>query len=62
MKVCNLASGSTGNSTYVETSNYKILIDVGRTKKYLVQSLASIGVNYEDIDFVFLTHTHDDHT
>ena len=27
MKVCVLASGSGGNSTYIETSNYKILID-----------------------------------
>ena len=26
MKVCVLASGSGGNSTYIETSNYKILI------------------------------------
>jgi len=62
MKVCNLASGSTGNCTYIETSKYKILIDLGKTKKYIKENLESIGVNYEDIDYVFLTHTHDDHT
>lgn len=61
MKLCNLASGSTGNSTYVETKNYKILLDVGKTKKYLTEKLAAIGVNANDIDYVFLTHTHDDH-
>lgn len=33
IKVCTLASSSAGNSTYVETSHYKILIDLGRTKK-----------------------------
>lgn len=62
MKVCNLASGSSGNCTYVETSNYKILLDVGKTKKYLDEQLRSIEVNPEDIDYVFLTHTHNDHT
>ena len=62
MKVCNLASGSSGNCTYIETSNYKILIDIGKTKKYIVQKLEEINVNYQDIDFVFLTHTHKDHT
>lgn len=62
MKICNLASGSTGNCTYICTDKYKILIDLGKTKKYLVEKLNSIGVDYKDIDFVFLTHTHDDHT
>ena len=33
MKICTLASSSSGNSTYIETKNYKILIDIGRTKK-----------------------------
>lgn len=62
MKACVLASGSTGNCTYVETQKYKILIDLGRNKKYIVEKLDSIGVDYKDIDYVFLTHTHDDHT
>ena len=62
IKVCTLASSSAGNSTYVETSHYKILIDLGRTKKYLIEKLSEIGVDYKDIDYVFLTHTHDDHT
>lgn len=38
IKVCTLASSSAGNSTYVETSHYKILIDLGRTKKYLSEN------------------------
>lgn len=61
MKVCTLASSSSGNSTYVETKYHKILIDIGRTKKDIIQKLDSIGVNYKDIDYVFITHTHDDH-
>ena len=31
MKICNLASGSEGNVTYIETANHKILLDVGTT-------------------------------
>ena len=62
MKICSLASGSKGNSTYIETKNYKMLIDLGRNKKYIVDKLSSIGVNYEAIDYVFLTHTRDDQT
>ena len=35
MKICNLASGSEGNVTYVETENHKILLDLGMTVKYI---------------------------
>lgn len=62
MRICTLASGSTGNCTYVETDNYKILIDVGKNKKYIVNGLKELEVDYKDIDYIFLTHTHDDHT
>lgn len=62
MKVCVLASGSTGNCTYIETNNYKILIDLGKNKKYIEGALKEINVNYKDIDYVILSHTHDDHT
>ena len=42
MRVKVLASGSTGNCTYVETLNHKILIDVGISKKGIEQCLESI--------------------
>lgn len=62
MRICNLASGSTGNCTYVEANNLKILIDLGKTKRYLEDRLREIEVNPNDIDYVLLTHTHNDHT
>lgn len=61
MKVYVLASGSKGNSTYIETDKYKILVDLGKNKKYIVEKLESIGVNPEDIDYIFISHLHDDH-
>lgn len=61
MRVCVLASGSGGNSTYIEIGKYKILIDMGKNRKYIVDRLNEIGVNPEDINYVFISHLHDDH-
>lgn len=61
MKICNLASGSEGNVTYVETKEHKILLDVGMTVKYIKEKLAELAVNIEEIDYIFITHVHDDH-
>ncbi len=62
MKVYVLASGSEGNATYIETHNHKILLDAGRNTKYITGKLEQIGVNIQDIDLIFLSHTHKDHT
>ena len=56
MKVYVLASGSEGNSTYIETHNHKILLDAGRNTKYLTGKLEKIGVDINDIDLIFLSH------
>jgi phosphoribosyl 1,2-cyclic phosphodiesterase len=61
MKVVVLSSGSKGNTTYVECGNTKILIDMWNTCKYVVSKLMGIGINAEDIDAIFITHTHVDH-
>lgn len=61
MKVCVLASGSKGNSTYIETQEHKILIDVGVSLSYISQKLDEIGIMTNEIDMVLVTHTHQDH-
>ena len=61
MRVCVLASGSKGNSTYIEANNHKILIDVGISCKDLELRLSEIGVNIMDIDTLLITHSHSDH-
>lgn len=62
MRISVLASGSTGNTTLVETRQHKILMDAGlsgvRTKKLL----AKVGVDIKDIDLAFLSHDHTDHS
>lgn len=62
MLVSVLASGSEGNSTYVEAAGKKCLIDIGMNNKYIVDKLGEIGVSPSEIDYVFITHTHSDHT
>lgn len=61
MKVTVLASGSKGNSTYIEDNNTKILIDLGMSSNYIEERLMSIGVNPRTIDGILITHTHTDH-
>ena len=61
LKTCVLASGSEGNCTYVETEHHKILFDVGTTVKYITERLSELSVSIEEIDYIFITHVHDDH-
>ncbi len=61
MKIKVLASGSKGNSTYIETEKVKLLIDIGVTFSYLSQELEKISVVPNDLDGVLITHTHSDH-
>ncbi len=56
-----LASSSKGNSTYIATSETRILIDAGLTCKRIVEKLNNISVNISEIDAIFLTHEHSDH-
>lgn len=56
-----LASGSTGNSTYLETPHHRILIDGGLSGKKLEELMNSIGRSLKDVEAIFVTHEHSDH-
>ena len=60
-KICPLFSGSTGNSTYIETKNGGLLIDAGASFKSINLALKNIGCSYENIKAIAVTHTHADH-
>jgi len=57
-----LYSGSSGNSLLVETSNTKILIDAGESAKKITEALSHLHVDITDINAIFVTHEHTDHT
>jgi len=61
MRVSVLSSGSKGNTTYIESENTKILIDIGNTSKYVKEKLEDFGVKPEELDGILVTHTHIDH-
>ncbi len=61
MKISVLASGSSGNSTYVESKGSSILIDAGISARNISNKLSCIGKDISDIDAVFITHEHTDH-
>lgn len=61
MLVSVLASGSKGNSTLIKTDKLNILIDAGMNLKYLNDKLSELNMSIDDINYLFLTHTHNDH-
>ena len=61
MKVAVLASGSKGNSTYIETEHHRILIDLGTTSLYVEKKLKALDIDPSTIDSIFITHAHTDH-
>ena len=62
MKIVILGSGSKGNSTFIDLGEKKILIDVGFSYKHIKEQLSKINVDPKEIDAVFITHDHSDHT
>lgn len=61
MKFEVLSSGSKGNTTFISTIETKILIDCGNTCKYVCEKLKNININPNELDAIFITHTHKDH-
>jgi len=53
-----LASGSSGNSFYLETPKKKLLIDAGLSGKKITGLLAEIDRKPEDLDAILITQKH----
>ncbi len=61
MRLCSIASGSSGNCIYVGTDATHILVDVGISGKKAETGLNTLGLTCRDIDGIFITHEHIDH-
>lgn len=57
-----LASGSTGNVTYLETNHHRILIDAGLSGKKIEGLMKKINRSLADVEAIFVTHEHTDHS
>lgn len=61
MTVISLASGSTGNCTYLEAGGARLLFDAGISGKQAQLRLAAGGRDIRDVDAVIISHSHSDH-
>jgi phosphoribosyl 1,2-cyclic phosphodiesterase len=57
-----LFSGSTGNCIYIKNGRDEILVDAGKSAGAIEKSLTAIGTTLKNIDAIFVTHEHSDHT
>lgn len=61
MRMATLASGSSGNCTYIGTDHTHILIDAGVSMKRINEGLHALDLDLSDISAIFVTHEHSDH-
>ncbi|MBT9495271.1 MAG: MBL fold metallo-hydrolase [Paucibacter sp.] len=66
MRFCSLGSGSGGNASLIEASQgitgTQLLIDCGFSLRELTRRLARAGSSPDELDAIFITHEHGDHT
>lgn len=62
MRLSVLASGSSGNATYIETNGTGLLVDAGLSRRRIEGLLGHVGRSLDDVGAVLLTHGHADHT
>ena len=61
LRITHLGTGSRGNSTLLETSEVKVLIDQGFSGAQLQKRLAMLNITPEEIDCALISHHHGDH-
>lgn len=63
LKCCSLYSGSSGNCFFIQSEQTKILIDAGVSCKKIETALQTdFNLSLSNIDAIFVTHEHVDHT
>ena len=58
MRLCPIASGSSGNCTYVGDDSSHFIVDCGISGKRVEQGLNELGLTYKELDGIFITHEH----
>jgi len=61
MRLCSIASGSSGNCIYVGSDTTHLLVDVGISGKRIESGLKELELSGSDVDGILITHEHSDH-
>lgn len=61
MKLCSIASGSSGNCIFVGNMNTNLLVDAGVSAKRIENGLNEIEILPDTIQGILITHEHSDH-
>lgn len=61
MRLCSIASGSSGNCIYVGSDTTHLLVDTGISGKKVEFGLNSLDLTTGDLDGILVTHEHSDH-
>lgn len=61
MRLCSIASGSSGNCIYVGSDNTHLLVDTGISKKKIDAGLKELDIKGGELKGILITHEHSDH-
>ena len=61
MRLCSIASGSSGNCIYVGSEHTHLLVDAGISGKRIEESLGKLEISAEMLSGILITHEHVDH-
>lgn len=61
MRMCSIASGSSGNCIYVGSGQTNLIVDCGISGRRIEQGLVQCGTEASGLDGILITHEHTDH-
>ncbi len=61
MKFISLGSGSSGNSYLLKSNECTVLIDAGISARTMRKHFKELGIGFDEIKAIFVTHDHADH-
>ena len=61
VRFVSLASGSNGNCYYFSDGSISFLVDAGIGARTVRKRLSELGISFDAIDFILVTHDHVDH-
>ncbi len=62
LNIASINSGSNGNCYYIGNENDAVLVDAGLSCRETEKRMARMGLSFDNVRAVFISHEHSDHT